>query len=71
MPEPSVRNTPAEKHDRIITMMIMCAVAIIALLVFVVIKRLHDKKWHRQFDEKYLKVLQMDKLTHGPECEHK
>ncbi len=77
IPELTVRNTPAEKRDHFNTTMIVmsiiytiCAVAIIALMVFAVIERIHYKKWRQEFNENYLKVLQMEESTHEPECKH-
>lgn len=75
MPNLTIRNTPAEKHDRfnimVVVVLTTVIVTIITIVVFAIIDRIRYKKWRREFDEKYLKVLQTEEATDEPECEHK
>lgn len=75
IPELTVRNTSAEKHDHANIMMVgvltIGTITIIATVVFVIIERIRYKKWRREFDEKYLKVLQTEEATDESKCEHK
>lgn len=72
IPSLTVRNTQEEQRDRFNTIIVgTLIIVVISLIVSFIIERVRYKKWRREFNEKYLKVLQMEETEHEPECEHK
>ena len=75
LPHLIVRNTLVEKKNHLDTMMVImlitCVIVVVSVVLFAIIERRNYKKWHRDFNEKYLKFLQMEESTHEPKCEHK
>lgn len=75
MPNLTIRNTPAEKNDRMKTGMIIIVIVVLLVsasaVIFVSVEMRSSKKWRKELEQEYLRISQMEETEHESECQCK